>query len=70
MGIQKMRLANLQGKLTRNEMMHILGGSDDEGFPSTQEKCNCNSKDDCTSGKTCGADCDKSGTSYAGHCTT
>ena len=38
-----MSLANMQGKLSRNEMKSIMAGS-----ASLSAQCNCNSADDCT----------------------
>ena len=66
----KMRLANLQESL-RGMNDAYPGWWRRRRVSLQHRKCNCNSKDDCTEGKICGADCDKSGTSYAGHhCTT
>lgn len=38
----KKNLANMQGKLSRNEMKSIMAGY------TIADKCTCNSKDDCT----------------------
>lgn len=37
MGIQKMNLANIKGKLSRAEMKNIMAGGEDDGF-----SCRCN----------------------------
>lgn len=59
---EKMSLANIQGKLSRDEMKNIMAGTAPGGTA-----CNCNSKDDCTTwNELCIAGC--TGGTGAGYC--
>jgi hypothetical protein len=62
---KKLRLADLQGKLTREEMKRIMAGSGGSG-----EGCTCNSSDDCTDPRypVCVRSCEGPHGQYHGHC--
>jgi len=61
MQTKKLSLANIQGKLSRDEMKSIMAGKAAPGID-----CDCNSKDDCTYNELCIAGC--SGGTGAGYC--
>ena len=62
MGIQKMSLANIKGKLSRAEMKNIMAGSGDEGCNGVIV-CNPDGPTGCAAaGPTCS--CKKQGSGY------